>query len=297
MVMDAQAYYRVQSPITDPGEYGSLYDDLPADIPGLCRIVQGLIIHYLDGERLFGYAVPEERLLEIDTCYVTKMLARILELDDRPLTESRPPERRLAGCCRDFAALFCSMARHTGIPTRMRVGFGAYFDPGFNYDHWIVECWDSQEGRWHLVDPEMSGRHVRVHSIPFDATDVPSNQFMVGGLAWQVCRAGDEDPKRFGLDPNSDIKGWWFVQQRLIHDLAAQNKMELVPWHAWGLMEREPNEEELALLDQVAVLTQGGEQTFSEMRAMYEQGPDLKVPSVVNKYSPAAGAGQMRLDC
>lgn len=66
--MDAQAYYREQSPITDPGEYGSLYDGLPADIPGLCRIVQALIIHYLDGERLFGYAVPEERLSEIDTC-------------------------------------------------------------------------------------------------------------------------------------------------------------------------------------------------------------------------------------
>jgi hypothetical protein len=293
--MDPQAYYGEQSPITDPGEYGSLYDGLPADIPDLCRIVQGLIIHYQDGDRLSGYAVPEERLAEIDTCYVAKMLARIHELDDRPLTESRPPERRLAGCCRDVTVLFCSMARHQGIPTRMRVGFGAYFDPGFNYDHWIVECWDSQEGRWHLVDPEMSEHHVRVYSIPFDTTDVPSNQFLVGGLAWQVCRAGDEDPERFGLDPDSDIKGWWFVQQRLIHDLTAQNKMELLPWYAWGLMEQEPNEEELALLDQVAVLTQGGDQTFSEIRAMYEEEPGLKAPSVVNTYSPAAGPGQVAL--
>lgn len=293
--MDPQAYYAEQSPITDPGEYSSLYDDLPADIPGLCRIVQGLIIHYLDGERLFGYAVPEERLSEIDTCSVEKMLAHICELDERPLTESRPPERRLAGCCRDFATLFCSMARHQGVPVRMRVGFGSYFEPGFNYDHWIAECWDSGEDRWRLVDPEMSDVHSEAYKISFQTHDVPRDRFIVGGLAWQKCRAGETDAARFGLDPDSDIKGWWFVQQRLIHDLAAQNKMELLPWHAWGLMERDPGEEELALLDEVAALTQAGDEGFSEMRAIYERTPDLKVPSVVNTYSPAAGPGQVGL--
>lgn len=295
LIMDPQAYYAGQSRITDPGEYGGLYDDVPEDIPGLCRIVQGLIIHYLDGESLFGYAVPEERWWEIDTCSVDKMLARIYELDERPLTESRPPERRLAGCCRDFATLFCSMARHQGVPARMRVGFGSYFDPGFNYDHWIAECWDSGEGQWRLVDPEMSDVHSEAYKISFQTHDVPRDRFIVGGLAWQRCRAGEADASRFGLDPDSEIKGWWFIQQRLIQDLAAQNKMELLPWHAWGLMEKDPGEEELALLDEVAVLTQARDEAFSQLRALYEREPDLKVPSVVNTYSPAAGPGKVAL--
>jgi hypothetical protein len=51
--------------------------------------IQGLIIHHLDGERLCGCAVPEGRPSETDACYVAEILARIDELDDRPLTEPR----------------------------------------------------------------------------------------------------------------------------------------------------------------------------------------------------------------
>jgi len=82
--MDLLTYYAQQSPITDPAEYVGLFADLPRDIAGLCR--------------------------------VSKMLACLVELDDRLLTEARPPEKRLIGCCHDFASLFCAMARHQGIP-------------------------------------------------------------------------------------------------------------------------------------------------------------------------------------
>ncbi len=148
--MDITAYYTQQSRITDPGAYSDLFADLPRDIPGLCRVVQGLIIHYRGGE-MFNYTIPADRLPEIDTCYVEKMLARISEMDARPLTEPRAPGKRLVGCCRDFATLFCAMARYHDIPTRTRVGFGNYFIPGFNYDHEIVECWDADQQRWRLI--------------------------------------------------------------------------------------------------------------------------------------------------
>lgn len=294
--MDPQAYHVEQSPITDPGECVSLFNDLPVDTPGLCQVVQGLIIHYRERERLLGHAVPEERLPEIDTWCVEKMLRRIYELDGRSLTESRAPEKRLAGCCRHFAALFCAMVRHRGIPARIRVGFRAYCGPSFNYDHWVTECWDSAQKRWVLVDPEMREHHIRVYRIPFYALDVRRDRFVLGGVAWQMCRSGEAEPDQFGLDPDSDLKGWSFVQQRFIHDLAAQNKMELLPWHTWGLMEREPNEEELAVLDHVAAFTQAGNEAFSEIRGIYEHGPDLKVPPVVNTYSPAAGPGEVALE-
>jgi transglutaminase-like putative cysteine protease len=100
-------------------------------------VVQGLVIHYREGER-FGYAIPEERLPEVDTRYAQRMLARILAMDNSPLTEQRPPERRLVGCCRDFTVLFLALARHVGVPARARVGFASYFDPSFNYDHEVA---------------------------------------------------------------------------------------------------------------------------------------------------------------
>lgn len=74
--MDPPAYYVEQSSITDPGEYVDLFDNLPADIAGICHVVQGLVVRYLGGERLFGYAVPEQRRPEVDTCYIKEMLVQ-----------------------------------------------------------------------------------------------------------------------------------------------------------------------------------------------------------------------------
>ena len=293
--MDIPAYYTQQSFITDPGEYAYLYDDLPHDIDGLCKVVQGLIIHYRDG-MMFDFTIPEERKVEIDTRYVPDMLARIQELDNRPLAEGRPPERRFVGCCRDFSTLFCSMARFRGIPTRTRIGFAAYFDPTFNHDHEIAECWDAVAQHWRLVDPEMSSLHIRVNKITFDVHDVPCDQFMVGGQVWQRCRSGQSDPNLFGVDPNMDLKGLWFIRQKLIQDLAAQNKKELLLWDCWGLMlKQELSEEDVALLDKLAMLTQGGDDAFAEVQAVYENDEGLRVPSVVMSFSPVAEPAEVRL--
>jgi hypothetical protein len=294
--LDPQEYYLEQSSITDPGQYSSLLDDLPSDVEGLCRAAQGLIIHHLDGGRLFGYAVPQERLSDLDTCSVVEMLQRICDLDGGPLAQERPPDRRLAGCCRDFATLFCSMARHTGIPARARSGYARYFHPGFSYDHMLVECWDASQKRWLLVDPEMSPRHVEVYNVSFDPHDVPRGEFIGGGRAWISCRGGEADAEDFGLGPESERKGWWHVRDRLVRDLAAQNRSELLLWDAWGLMEREPSDDELALLDEVAWLMEAGDSAFEHVRGIYEDGESLRVPPVVNRHSPAVGLHRVALE-
>ena len=294
--MDPQEYYLAQSPITDPGQYSALLDDLPSDLVALCRVVQGLVIHHLDGARLFGYTVPRERLGELETCLVEEMLRRICDLDERPLTHERPPERRLAGCCRDFATLFCSLARHKGIPARVRSGFVRYFDAAFNYDHMLVECWDAAQERWLLVDPEMSPCHVEAFAVPFHPHDIPRGEFIGGGQAWTMCRGGEEKPEDFGLAPQSDRKGWWHVRDRLVRDLAAHNRSELLLWDTWGLMEREAGKDELALLDEVAWLTEASDSAFEHVRLIYEDEGSLKVPPVVNRHSPAVGLHQVALD-
>jgi len=36
-----QVYYASQSPITDPAQYTHLYEELPHDVEGVSRVVQG----------------------------------------------------------------------------------------------------------------------------------------------------------------------------------------------------------------------------------------------------------------
>jgi len=254
------------------------------------------VIHYR-GAGMFGHTIPQERLCEIDTRHVAKMLARIVELDDRPLAVARPPEQRLVGCCRDFSTLFCAMARAKGIPTRTRIGFAPYFTelgaPIFNFDHVVAECWDAGEGRWRLVDPELTELHLQEFKLAFDPRDVPRDQLLVAGLAWQRCRSGEADPARFGVGPDEDatfLRGWNFMQQKLIQDLATQNKRELLLWDVWGLMlaERELSDDERTLLDEVAAATQGGNAMFARVRQLYETAPGLAVSAPVMSFSPAA---------
>jgi Transglutaminase-like superfamily len=284
--MDPQTYYAVQSRFTDPGRQADLLDDLPRDVAGLCRVVQGLVVHYRMGH-LFDLEIPEERLPEIDTRYAEPMFARIVELEDGSLAEERPPEKRLVGCCRDFTVLFVAMARHLGIPARARVGFADYFVSGFNVDHEVAEVWDAGERRWRLVDSEIDGPPIGAR---FDPTDVPRGRFIVGGLAWQMCRDGRADPETFLVDPEleiEDTRGWSYLLHNLIHDLAALNKTEMILWDEWGLIGKGPSEVDLALLDRVATLTLAAGETFPEVRSIYETTPGLKVTAAVKSYSPA----------
>lgn len=293
--MDPSAYYSTQSLITDPGKFVGLFDSIPDDVRGLCRVVQGVSINFYGAS---GRDLPRERLPEMDIRYVEKMLGRIIELDNRPLAEPRPPEKRLVGCCRDAAVLFCAMARHKGIPTRTRVGFATYLDdsaPDFNVSHEIAEVWDSSEKRWRLVDPDLDALAIQEKNIQLDPCDVSRDQFLVAGKAWHTCRTGEADPNQFGIE---DMKGLWFVRGNLILDLAALNKMELLLWDGWGLMRKDMetlDDDEYNLLDRVAVLTQAGNQAFIEMQATYREETGLKVPRVVESYSPVGGPGEITL--
>jgi Transglutaminase-like superfamily len=293
--MDPLTYYAQQSRITDPGQHASLLDDLPREVAGLCRVVQGLVVHYRLGH-LFDYKIPEERLPEIDSRYAEAMLARIAELDDRPLTEERPPERRLVGCCRDFTVLFLTMARHLGNPVRARVGFANYFAPGYNVDHEVAEVWNAEELRWRLVDPQIDEPPL---GPSLDTTDVPHERFLVGGLAWRLCRDGRADPETFVVDRGlemDDTRGWPYLLHNLVHDLAALNKAEMVLWDSWGLIERGPSGLGTALPDRVTELTRAGHDSLQDVCSVYEREPGLKPPPVIKSHSPAAaGPIEMRL--
>lgn len=269
--------------MTDPGEYGTLFDALPRDIPSLCRAVQGLMIHIFWAER-YGVTLPPGRKAEVQLRQVREKLGRIAELDPAPLTEARPPERRLVGNCRDFSLMLTSILRRQGVPARARCGFGRYFIPDHYEDHWVCEYWNAAESRWVLVDAQLDELQRGVLGIRFDPADVPRGQFVTGGLAWRLCRSGAADPDSFGI---FDMKGLWFVRGDFVRDVASINGMELLPWDCWGLADLPDDrltDDDLSLLDRTAKLAEGDVPEFSDLRRLYRAEPRLSVPAVVTSY-------------
>jgi Transglutaminase-like superfamily len=286
-------YYRSQSRVTDPGGMSRLLTQAPDDLVRLQRIARGLVIHYR-AENPSAHGIPDERLAEIDSRYAETMLTRLVKLDDRPLAEARAPKERLVGCCRDFTVLFLTMARARGIPARARVGFATYFIPGFNLDHEVAEVWDARDRRWRMVDAELDDDHLDPNDCAqVDPLDVPRDRFLVAGEAWQRCRAGEADPETFLVAPDLDVemtRSWPYLRHNLIHDLAALNKVEMILWDSWGLMENDPlGERSRELLDQVARATAPEQPDLSELRRLYEGEPALRVPATVTSYSPLDG--------
>lgn len=282
------AFFATPGLMTAAGRRADLLAPLPHDIKALVQIVQGLMIHVFWAER-YGVQVAASRQAELQLRPLSGKLERILELDSRPLAQTREPEKRLVGNCRDFSVLLTGMLRHQGVPARARCGFACYFIPNHFEDHWVCEYWHAEAGRWILVDAQLDSLQCNVLKIDFDPLDVPRDQFIVGGQAWQMCRAGQADPDTFGI---GDMKGLWFVRGDFVRDVASLNKMELLPWDAWGLIEGQDEklgEADLAALDAMAELTAGDVPEFDKVRHEYESGTRWYVPSVIRSYG-AEGA-------
>lgn len=275
---DPLVYYASHSKMTDPHNYAALLADLPTDIASVCHVVQGLIIHFAMGQR-YGVELAARRH-EAHVRAIAPVLARIQELDSRPLVYPRSPERRFVGSCRVATLLFCTFLRHHGIPVRARCGFSAYFADDFFGDHWVGEYWNTQEQRWMLVDAELDDLLRTRHAITFDPHDLPRDQWISAGAAWQACQGGHADATRFGFDPTT--AGMNYIQSQLVRDVAALNKAEVGSWDTWGLANvqaSDMSDEDSRLLDQMAVLTQSGNDAFSELRTLYKHEERLRPPT------------------
>ena len=281
MEEDPLKYYSRQGPITDPGEEARLFGTLPHDISELRDVVEGLVIHTFWAGR-YGFSPSEVRTQELQLRAVSDKLKQIQKLDGTPITRRRPPEKRLIGNCRDFTVLLCSMLRHLGVPARGRCGFATYFAPNHFEDHWVCEYWKS--GRWVMVDAQLDRLQREQLSIDFDPLDVPGDKFIVGGKAWQMCRKGRANPETFGI---RDLHGLWFVRGNLVRDLASLNKVELLPWDAWGLIDKEEasvSPSDLSLLDRTASVSQAENEEFIDLRSLYLSNDLLRVPGVIKSY-------------
>jgi hypothetical protein len=119
-------------------------------------------------------------------------------------------------------------------------------------------------------------------SIDFDVTDVPRDRFLVAGQAWQRCRSGRADPDRFGLTFTREA-GYWWIAANLMRDAAALASIELLPWDCWGAMPMPDtliSNDDYALFDRRAALTQTPDSAFAQLRELC-QDDRLRVPPVV----------------
>ncbi len=217
-----------QSPMSDPRRAAALYDTLPTDMAGLCRAVQGLLIH-ADWTSAYGLSAshfgPDARA----TLPLERRLADIAQTDPRPLAVERPILKRAPGTCRDFALMLCSVLRYRGIPARVRCGFAAYFTEPWE-DHWVCEHWVADERRWRRMDAQLDDVQRRQLGAHFDITDVPADLFVTAGEAWRRCRTGETGGESFG---HGSAKGLWFVRVNVVRDHYAINQAELSPWDSW----------------------------------------------------------------
>ena len=275
---DWKKFYATQSIVTEPGKYKELYEGLPDDIPSLCKIIQGVVLH-MHWAQAYGQNPSDERKTEVRIRQADKYLARILELCDAPLTEARPAEKKIIGTCRDYAALLTSILRHKGIPARLRVGFATYFTPGRYEDHYLCQYWNEAEARWIIVDAQLDELQRNALKISFDPCDVPEGLFLPGGKAWQMCREGKADPELFGI---FNIKGMWFIGCDMIFDAMSLNKIESHPWDIWPMMPKyqqlEFSGEYLGVMDHIAEITGGLDPGFAEVRLLYQTEQKLQPP-------------------
>jgi hypothetical protein len=278
--------YRTPVAMSDAGRQARLFDGLPHDVGGLAQVVQGLMVHEHIAPA-YGLTLSPEQHAQAQLRSVEKILETIAEQDRKPLPVARPAGERVVGVCRHFTLLHVAMLRAQGVAARARCGFGAYFVERMFIDHWVTEYWNEAQKRWVLVDAQLDGRQRELFKIGFDPLDVPRDQFLVAGQAWELCRAGKADPDSFAI---LDMHGRWLIAGNVIRDVAALNNHEMLPWDVWGAMARNDAELDLPLIDRLAELSHAPDEHPAELQAAYEDRriavPGTVFNAVLNRPDP-----------
>ncbi|MCA0454284.1 MAG: transglutaminase-like domain-containing protein [Chloroflexi bacterium] len=264
-------FYTQHSPITHPGAYAHLYNDLPRELPALHQVIQNIYIHVWK-VRKYNPEWLKGRTHEYESRSVAKSLSLVMAHNSRPLTEARPKNQKLIIDCRHFAVLLVSMLRSQGVPARVRVGFASYLEQSHLQDHWVCEYWNGD--RWVMDDPDLL-KH-----------DITPEEFVTGGRAWQMIRKREVPDIQFGFSPHD--RGEWAVRYDLPRDLAAMNKFEMLSGDAWGVAEKKDpmvNARDRKLLDEAAAVVGKVDTDFEAMRQFYDANDALRVPDTIHLYN------------
>ncbi|MHB8449856.1 MAG: transglutaminase-like domain-containing protein [Mycobacteriales bacterium] len=227
--MPGTAYYATPGSLTVLDSVdGDLLQADGSEPKDVCWPVHSLVIQPIEAEQL-GFTAT--RLAENQVRPADRIVRALLALEGGPLSVPREPPHRVVGTCRHFAVLACALLRHNAVPARVRCGFATYFQSGLALDHWITEYWDETQTRWVRIDPEILGQTVLDHP-----EDLRPGEFLSGGEAWRAYRRGEVDPHTFGVCGTTNF-GAAEISGNAVRDLAALNKVEMLPWDEWGRMD------------------------------------------------------------
>jgi hypothetical protein len=272
---DVLEFYADPGRLTEVSRHEELLKGLPDDLGELTRIIQGVGIYDVVAPDF--YAVRRFTTAASATCWPVCSRSMTLRLPLR--------DRQSCGCSvvaedsRDCLLGCYGLA----VPARARCGFAAYLNPGHFEDHWVGEVWNAEERHWRLVDAQLDEVWRTQLKIDDDVLDIPRNRFLVAADAWRRCRVGEEDPETFGITFGG-LHGLWFVAGSLVRDLAALNKMEMLPWDVWGAQpapDQALDKDRLAFFDELAALTQDPDSSFDALRRRYQSDDHLRVPPKV----------------
>lgn len=165
----------------------------------------------------------------------------------------------------------------------------------------MLEYWDTIQSKWCLADPrinqEFKNKYKLDHALY--SHDIPRDAFMTGGQAWQLCRSNQKNANQFGTGLKNRYTGWSYIRNKLIQDLAALIKMELLSWDCWGIMLEDRsddfmnNPERVELLDYIAALT-ASEVDIEKINKVYCDDA-LRVPAIIFSDSIISGAKYVEL--
>ena len=253
------------------------------DVRAAVRLVQGLLVYDVVAQPFYGVELSAEQAEAIHERDSARLLALAQTIDSRPLDQPRPPGARVGARCHAFTRMTVALLRAAGVPARSRCGFGTYFRPGWLEDHWVAEWWNESAGRWQMVDAQLDETWCEQISFGGDPLAITPDEFVTAAHAWRAWRRGELDANRCGLS-GIDLHGSFWIAGNLRLDLAALNKVEMLPWDSWGKgwgPGEEPTEEHLRLFDSVAELTIDPDSSFDELRQRYETDDKLRMPGTV----------------
>ncbi|WP_028050887.1 transglutaminase domain-containing protein [Cellulomonas sp. URHD0024] len=284
--------YATHSPFSDPGPSAGLLDGLSTQTDAVQEAARNAIIHY----RGSADALYDGQDADVDLRWLSEILRVAQERSTAPLSQARPPGEQVAGCCRDHALFAISVLRQHGIPARSRVGFAAYFQPGFHHDHVVGERWDGT--RWVRFE-------ITNGNVSFDGRDMATGlgaPFETAAEVWLAHRAG-ADVSSYGVDPSlPHLCGPSFVRGYVVEELAHRQRDELLLWDVWGDTVPDnplPDAELDALADEIAALLvaadAGDETAEKELAERYASDPRLHPHDVVT-LSPVGRVGDTDLD-
>lgn len=273
-------FYSTPGLLTDLTGYGALLVDVPTDRTKVRRIVASSLLHP-SWAKSYRHRISAQRSTEQQLRHASDIAEVLNQRSMSSLVMQRSLGERAVGTCRNFTVFYVAILRSLGIASRARCGHASYFEKGKWVDHWVAEVWSFEQERWVRSDPQLDDHQLMSIGVDWSPDDLPPGAFLSAGECWAQIRDQTIDPKVCGI---YNMWGDWFVRSNVVRDLASLNKIELLPWDGWGLIEdwtQLGSVADNAIVDRLAEACASND--FQTVEQAFAQ-PGANVPNIVTSF-------------